>query len=448
VTRTIGLLLSLLLAGTADGEPKREVPNYDGRGNPDAKPSAALWVPRIVLSPLYVVHEYLIRRPLGALVETAERHQWVHQVKDLLEFGPNGDMFVFPTFAYDFGLLPAAGVSYRWRNAGVEDNTFWAHAGTWGPSWIATHADDTYAFDGSAMAVTTRVAFLRRSDNLFYGVGPDVTSATEARYALQRFDATEMFAWDFWRASALSFAVGTRSSILRDGTCCTNPELSELIASGVVPTPPGYDPSHLTIYERASLRVDSRAPSPEPGAGVYVELRGEDHVDVHTSDAWLRYGGEAGVAFDLDGRKRILRFLVATELVDPIGARSDVPFYELAQLGGQDVLTGFLGENDTMSGFLRGWMNGRSVVTGGAAYTWPVWTWLDGQARVAVGNAFDEHFDGFAPDKLRLSADIGITTTAGHAAAIQLIIGVGTETFEQGGRITSVRAALGTRAGF
>jgi hypothetical protein len=441
-------LLLALLASAAAAEPKRDVPNYDGRGNPDAKPSAALWVPRVFLAPLYAVHEYAIRRPFGALVKTAERHQWVHRIQDLIEFGPNRDMLVFPTLAYDFGMLPSVGASFRWRNALVRDNAFWIHAATWGPDWLATHADDTYTWDGGAMAETTRVALIRRDDNLFFGTGPDVTSATRTRYGMQRADATEQLSRRFTGSLFASLAAGVRSSTLREGTCCGDPALADLIASGAMPMPPGYDSSHLTVYERATLRLDSRRPRPAPGTGAYLELHGEDHVDVRTSDAWVRYGGEAGLAFDLDGLQRNLKLLIAAELVDPIGGHDDVPFYELAQLGGQDMLTGFLGGEDTMSGFLRGWMNGRSVITSGVAYTWPVWTWLDGQARLSVGNAFDDHFDGFAASKLRLSADVGITATKAHADGLQLLIGVGTETFEQGGRITSVRVSLGSRSGF
>jgi hypothetical protein len=93
-------------------------------------------------------------------------------------------------------------------------------------------------------------------------------------------------------------------------------------------------------------------------------------------------------------------------------------------------------------------MNGRSVATAGIAYTWPVWALVDGQARVSVGNAFGEHLEGFAPAKLRLSADVGLTTISMRTAGLQLIVGAGTETFEQGARITSVRFAIGSRRGF
>jgi hypothetical protein len=443
--RTIAVSL-VMLASAAAAEPKRDVPDYDGRGNKDAVPSAALWVPRVLLSPLYAVHEYGIRRPLGAVMKAAERNNWVQRAENFFAFGPDRDMIIYPTVAYDFGLLPSVGASLHWNHAFIRDNTLEAHAGTWGADWIATRADDTLAWDGGKLAETSRVSFVRRDDNLFYGVGPDVTSATRARYGLQRADATETLTRRFAGESQLAVTVGTRSSTLRDGTCCGDPSLFD--ATAEVMTPPGDDQSHLTVYERAALRLDSRPARPASGTGGYVEVHGEDHVDVHTGDAWVRYGGEAGVDIDLDGLQRNVKLFASTELVDPIGAHGDVPFYELAQLGGEDMLTGFLGGDDTMAGFLRGWMNGRSVVTSGVAYTWPVWTWLDGQARIAVGNAFDDHFDGFAASKLRLSADIGVTTISARTNGIQILVGAGTETFEQGGRITSVRIAIGTRRGF
>src|SRR5690242_17423021 len=65
-------------ANAADAEPaptspKRALPDYDGRGNPEASSSPALWVPRVLLSPAYLVSEYGIRRPLGFLISSAER---------------------------------------------------------------------------------------------------------------------------------------------------------------------------------------------------------------------------------------------------------------------------------------------------------------------------------------------------------------------------------------
>jgi hypothetical protein len=334
MTRTIFLLATL--AGTAVAEPKRDVPDYDGRGNEDAKPSDALWIPRVLLSPLYVVHEYGIRKPFGALVTTAERDQWVSKIERF--FGTDRDFLIYPRFAFDYGSVPSAGASLHWKHALARANTIAAHVGMWGIDWLSARAEDTY--DWGASAETTRFDFARHSDNLFLGIGPDVTNATRARYGIQRIDGSQTLVRKLANESAIALSVGARSSALRGGACCGDPLLSDLIAAGATPMPPGYDASHLTIYERASLRLDSRKPRPAPGTGAYLELHGEDHTDIRTSDAWLRYGGEAGVAFDLDGRQRNLKVLVATELVDPIGRMSDVPFYELAQLGGDDAMSG------------------------------------------------------------------------------------------------------------
>src|SRR5512140_1027513 len=74
------IAVALALVGTGApvwSDPKRAVPDYDGRGNPDADGGHwALWIPRVLLAPVYVAHEYLIRRPVGAFVTHAERAHW------------------------------------------------------------------------------------------------------------------------------------------------------------------------------------------------------------------------------------------------------------------------------------------------------------------------------------------------------------------------------------
>src|SRR5215211_140924 len=68
----IAVLLVVVASRQADAEPKREVPDYDGRGNEDAKPDSApgswaLWIPRVVLWPVYALNEYAFRRPIAAV---------------------------------------------------------------------------------------------------------------------------------------------------------------------------------------------------------------------------------------------------------------------------------------------------------------------------------------------------------------------------------------------
>lgn len=105
------LVMVLALAGrVARGDPERAVPDYDGRGNRDVDgDSWLLWIPRVVLSPLYAVNEYVLRRPLGALVRHAERERWAETVAGLFTFGENDRNLIVPTVLYDFGLLPCVG---------------------------------------------------------------------------------------------------------------------------------------------------------------------------------------------------------------------------------------------------------------------------------------------------------------------------------------------------
>jgi len=56
---------------------ERTVPDYTGRGvEPKTAGDVLIWVPRVILSPLYVVSEYIIRQPLGALTTAAEKGNW------------------------------------------------------------------------------------------------------------------------------------------------------------------------------------------------------------------------------------------------------------------------------------------------------------------------------------------------------------------------------------
>jgi hypothetical protein len=100
-----------------------------------------------------------------------------------------------------------------------------------------------------------------------------------------------------------------------------------------------------------------------------------------------------------------------------------------------------------MPGFLPEWLTGRSIAAAQLGYSWPVWLGVDARTRVTAGNAFGGHLDGFAPRRLRLSGDVGLTTSNDPDNGLELLVGLGTETFEQGASVTSVRVTLGLRRG-
>lgn len=82
-------------------------------------------------------------------------------------------------------------------------------------------------------------------------------------------------------------------------------------------------------------------------------------------------------------------------------------------------------------------------------YSWSVWVYLDGIFHLAAGNVFGPHLDDFAADKLRLSFGPGISTSAiDENKLFGVSLGFGTDTFEQGLGIASVRLAVGISYGF
>ncbi len=426
-------LAILSTAGAALADEKRALPDYDGQGNVDADDgSDLLWIPRILLSPLYVVNEFVIRRPLGAFVTLVERNQWQSSFLDFFAFDPEHKTMLVPTFFIDFGFLPSVGLYFFSDDLGTPGNDLRLHAATWGPDWIAATALERYTWDHGHSWVAARVELNRRKDLVYRGIGPDVTDATRSRYGLQRFDAGLEFTHHFLMLSAGVRLVGDLQ-----GGCCNDPTLSDRIAAGQITAPPGFDTPYTALYQRADLLLDSRAPRPGASTGVHLGAHGETDFDVRNDRSWVAWGGEVGASLDLDGKQRTLQLIVSTDFVDSIGDNV-VPFDQLAFLGGDNL----------MPGFTRGWMLGRSTAAAALSYSWPIWAFLDGELRFSVGNAFGEHLEGFSFDKLRLSGDISIASIGSRDSGFQILFGLGAETFAAGTEITTVRFAIGSRKGF
>ena len=431
------LALVLVAGTTASADPKRPSPDYDGRGNEDADGGSwALWIPRVVLSPLYLVNEFVVRRPIGALIDVVERDRWIETVSDVFTFGPDNNDLLVPTFLFDFGLAPSVGLYFSGDNLISPGNTVMLHAATWGSRQITATAADRYTWDRGRSTLSLRVDFNRTQDSLFFGTGPDVTDATRSRYGLRRLDTHVSWKQSLFGESGFSVYGGLRTLGVRDGTCCNDPSLADRIADGSLMPPPGYGTDFTALYQRASLTLDTRKPRPAPATGGYANVHGETSFDLQNPRSWIRYGGVLGGILDVDGHQRAIGLRVSVDLADPLRG-GVVPFTELASLG-----------SDMMPGFVEGWMIGQSATAAQLSYTWPVSVWLDGEARFSAGNAFGDHLQGFALDKLRLSGDFGMTTIGARDQGLELLVGLGTETIEDGAHITSVRLTIGSRRGF
>ena len=412
------------------------MPDYDGRGNPDAEAGSwVLWIPRVVLFPLYLTNEYVLRRPIGAFITRAERDHWADTVESVFTFGPKNNNVLYPTALFDFGLLPSVGFYYAGNDFLAADNTLRIHAATWGPKWIAGTIADRYNIDKDN-TIQTRFDFKRSEDNLFFGIGPNVRTGTQSRYGLERIEVSQSYRHALAKESFVHAYGGIHRISFVDGGCCSDPTVSQLIDSGTLMKPPGFGEDYATVYGGLDVQIDSREPKPAPGSGGFVHGYGHPNFDLHENRSWIQYGGEVGAAVDLTGHQRVLKMQLALGFVDQLAGTS-IPFTEYDQVGGE-----------LMPGFLPGWMTGLSTAAAQLGYRWPIWIGLDAQTRFTFGNAFDHHLAGLRPGDLRMSWDIGVTTASVRDQGFEILFGLGTETFDQGGGITSVRFAFGSRQGF
>jgi hypothetical protein len=214
--------------------------------------------------------------------------------------------------------------------------------------------------------------------------------------------------------------------------------------------PPGYDGGYDIVRLGTTATFDSRPDRPAPGSGVRVQGDLEYSFSLSggpSERSSLRYGGSLIGFVDLTGWQHVLSLGVWAQLTESIDG--SVPFTELVDAGGTDS-GGPRQDRDgaPLRGFIRGRLLGESGAALFAEYRWPVWVWLDGTLQLAVGNVFGENFSGFELDRLRLSAAIGVRASESRDSSFDLLVGFGTDTFEQGTHITSVRIVFGSNETF
>jgi hypothetical protein len=215
------------------------------------------------------------------------------------------------------------------------------------------------------------------------------------------------------------------------------------VAAGVFPLPDGFAQGYTAEYNDVLVALDTRRPYPEEGSGVRVEAQAEQGNDFRQSSGseWMHTSAGAGGFWDVDGYRRVLSLSALVMFSDPLGSSRPVPFTELVTLGGDVPSPGAFPA--PMSGFLPGRMVDRSGAVGTLRYKWPIGPWLDGSLKAEVGNVFGEHLQGFETKLLRFSGSFGIESDSSVDSSFEFLFGIGTETFEHGAQIDSLRLAIG-----
>jgi hypothetical protein len=432
-------LVLLTLARPALAEPeKREKPDYAGR--PEAPATAgevALWVPRILLFPLYLTSEFVIRRPLGAFLTEAERHNWPAALYDFFAFGPDHKAGFAPLVFADFGFNPSVGVYVFWDDAFFKGHDLSVHGATWGEDWIAGSLTERFKFRDKKV-LTLNLTGVRRPDYTFFGTGPRALESSRSRYGEDRLDARATLGMPIAPGVRIDAGIGVKSVAISHGHFGADPSIEQAAAAGTFALPYGFGRTVVPEYNQLRLTLDSRA-KPPGGSGVRVEFEGEQGSDTKSlpESGWIRYGATAAAFYDIGDHGRVIELVAQTLFVDPLGP-NPVPFTELVQVGGDGL----------MRGFYPGRLLDRSAAVGMFRYRWPIAIWLDGSINASVGDVFGERLRDFDAKLLRFSGTIGISSRNSADGSIEALVGFGTETFEHGGQVDSIRIVLGTNRGF
>jgi hypothetical protein len=276
----------------------------------------------------------------------------------------------------------------------------------------------------------------RRPDYAFYGLGPDTRATNLMRYASDSVDAHAETSLSFGGSSSLETAAGYRGASFAHSHFDGDEHSVDQALRGN--EPPGFNSGFRAPFARTRLVLDSRGKTGSE-TGVRLEVSGEEGADLKNAPAsgWLRYGGTVGGFVDLLQSGRVVSLSFSAFLAEPLGQRP-IPFTELVTLGGSTF----------MPGFRPGRLYDRSGAVATLRYSWPIWVWLDGSLQAATGNVFGAHFEGFRAERSRFSAAIGIESRGSRDSIFQLLVGFGSETFESGAKLDSLRVVFGARSGF
>ncbi|MEO5727407.1 MAG: BamA/TamA family outer membrane protein, partial [Byssovorax sp.] len=428
------------VAASSRQAPKRALPDYAGRAPAGTTVGEALlWIPRVLFFPAYVVTDFVVRRPLGALTGAVEGSRWIAGPEEDSSSGEDHSIGISPTLRFDTDFRPTVGAYFHYDHFVAEGSDLRVHAAFGGTDWLRLTVGDRLALSPRA-ALDLRLEGTRRPDFIFHGVGPRSLAEDRSRYASDYVDGSVSFDVALPHGLSAKTYVGLKAVSFGHDTCCEEPSLLARVAQGRFAAPAGFAAGYTGVRTGGRLVYDSRPPRPAPGAGLRLEGNAEYAADVRAPGAsgWVRYGASAGGYLTLRGKSRVLSLAGTVLFADPVGAR-DLPFTELVALGGG---------SGPMRGFHKDRLLGRSAAALSLEYRWPIWALLDTSLQLSLGNVFDAHLANLAARDLRLAFAAGIHTVSEINRSFELLFGGGTQTFAQGGHVRELRLVAGLNQKF
>jgi hypothetical protein len=431
------------------GEPlttPRDTPDYDRRGERSATPlEIAAWVPRVLFFPLYLVSEYIVRRPLEFATEWFERAHVMERL-DAATSWDNDRAGILPRFRLQSAFAPAVGLTVFWDDMFVDRN-----------DW-AVGADSDFADNLTVDVITryrlTELTTLRlryqleqRNDFVYFGTGVETTGDDEARF--QRNKQMGILEADV-DTTPRGFGLDSSFEVSRNRFACTSedldicgPDNTATSSDDLLPIDQAGSATFFTDgYDLARLKLaahwDSRDPRPASGTGVRLDVFGRfgQGIGDASDERFIPYGGEGSLFWDF-WNQRTLGLRVFTELTESLGD-DEIPFAELITIGGIERMRGFF--------FAR--FHGESAVVATVDYRYPISSFFDGNIFFEVGNAFGDNLQDFEIQALRPSAGISLRTLGSRYQSVDVTIAVGGDPFSEGIAVESARISVGTNFGY
>ncbi len=422
----------------ASAEPgvRRPVPDYDGREPaPGGARDVLIWVPRVVLYPAYLVMEYGVRWPLIQFITWQEREKILANIGRFFTFR-EGRSGLFPTAFFDFGLSPSVGFFFFNDDLFVDGHSLQVQGGFWEDDWRRIVLRDRLEILEGTGDVRLRVEYATRPDHPYYGSGY-ATNQNALTYFEHRVLDVEL---------GLGAVLGDLNRI----SGYARYRNAELVPSRRQPSvDTRFDVDRLGFFDGRGyqlltggllLELDTRKVDRAftDGTGLRLELSADGNVNPDDTDLnFIRWSVQGNAFYDVTGHNHVLGVQVYTSFVERTGAR-DVPISELVSGGGGEVLRGFLG----------GRFRGDSMFAATLNYRYPVWILVDADLFLGVGNAFGPNLEGFVWKRLVLSGGFALRTNISRETSLDLLVGFGTNRFEEDLRIDSVRFTFGANHGF
>jgi hypothetical protein len=346
---------------------------------------------------------------------------------------------VYPTFEVEVGRKNTVGAAGFARALLRPENELRLAVALGTGGLVEAHALDRFELAAGDGAVYVRAQYLRRPDEVFYGMGGDTRPGDKTFFRREEPRVAVGIERAFVRVLSARAELLYQHTVFGPGDAAGAPDIQlRFGGGGQPPLPPGWQGYGL-MQARTTVAVDSRG-GEAIGSGVGLGLDAAYNVDPADSDTrFLSWGAAASAVLDVSGAGHQLGLELVTRFTENAGS-DEVPFTERASLGGRDL----------MRGFLAGRLRGDSALCGTLSYQQRIGRWLEGELFLSLGNVFEGRLRGFDYKNLYANYGVRLETRFSRQVSVGLLAGWGSTRFGAAERdlVDDVRFNLGVNHSF